>query len=247
MENKVMFLGYPSAAAPMSDMDIEILGTGTKLLLSARGFVVDTIDTFSNILDFKEFTASDTAEEELKKATPYLPDHLWETVCGSPHQMTSRDLHNLIITLSPGWVDGNHITQNHQLFRSDFAAYLQQFQRILQSHSLKIIQSLSVSMQTELHRQAMGGSVTRFVQAMQSCNSRRVFRTGGGSYGLGPRIMRPGDVCCILIGSQFPMVMRKQGKNWELVGECVIHGFMNLEVLNLYKKGELELQRFKIA
>ncbi|MCJ1266814.1 hypothetical protein MMC22_006699 [Lobaria immixta] len=61
---------------------------------------------------------------------------------------------------------------------------------------------------------------------------RRFFATLGGYMGLGPPGMRPGDLLCVFLGGPVPWVIRKEGNEHVLIGECYTHGCMNGEVIN---------------
>jgi hypothetical protein len=50
-----------------------------------------------------------------------------------------------------------------------------------------------------------------------------------GYYLVGPDAMREGDVIALLYGGRTPFLLRQQGRNWTLVGECYMHGMMNGE------------------
>ena len=42
--------------------------------------------------------------------------------------------------------------------------------------------------------------------------------------GLGPRIIEPGNVVCILLGLQVPFVLRAVNESYVLLDECYCHG-----------------------
>ena len=44
--------------------------------------------------------------------------------------------------------------------------------------------------------------------------------------GLGPRLMEPGDLVCVLFGSQALFVLRAVDAHYVLVGDCYYHGAM---------------------
>jgi hypothetical protein len=88
-----------------------------------------------------------------------------------------------------------------------------------------------------------------------ACSSsllRKFFTTNTGYFGLGPRYTRPGDVVVIFNGDTTPFVLRQikpdrqltnlnveekiqdvfyTDEQYELVGECYIHGLMDNEVV----------------
>ena len=76
------------------------------------------------------------------------------------------------------------------------------------------------------------------------CHNRRFFITNKQEYyGLGPAIVRGGDVCCVLVGGSVPYILRPVDdssvttgsdslRRYKLVGECYIDGVMRGEILN---------------
>lgn len=60
--------------------------------------------------------------------------------------------------------------------------------------------------------------------------------------GLGPKIAKPGDSVCVVLGSAVPFLLRpvgesihdgKQSRQFQLLGEAYVHGFMNGEVMEM--------------
>ena len=87
----------------------------------------------------------------------------------------------------------------------------------------------------------------------QATRNRRFFVTEQGQMGLGPRLMRPGDLVCVLLGSEVPFILREvgggdSGDGWyELVGECYCHGIMDGEAVSELKKERALLRDFEIG
>ena len=80
----------------------------------------------------------------------------------------------------------------------------------------------------------------------QATTNRRFFITREGHMGLGPRGIEPGDVVCVLLGSQVPFVLRAVNDDFMLLGECYCHGIMGGEALQGFDQGEVELRDFVI-
>lgn len=88
-----------------------------------------------------------------------------------------------------------------------------------------------------------------FIQTAQNyCSERKVFCTESGYWGLGPDVLRPGDVCCILYGARVPYVLRpshtKAGHR--LLGECYIYGMMHGEAMDLLASGRRAEEYFAL-
>lgn len=80
----------------------------------------------------------------------------------------------------------------------------------------------------ELQDLAEMGDVAKWARAAYGASSNRVFATtSNGYYILGPKIMEPGDLVCVLKGAQIPFCLRPWGGKYLLVGECYMHGVMD--------------------
>lgn len=84
------------------------------------------------------------------------------------------------------------------------------------------------------------------------CGGRSFFVTEDGYYGLAPWITEPGDICCVLLGSDVPFMLRSnepQGneETYKLVGECYLHGYMNGEAIEGMHNGRLQRTLFNIS
>ena len=62
---------------------------------------------------------------------------------------------------------------------------------------------------------------------------RRFCVTQQGYFGLVPKEARPGDLICILLGADLPVVLRKDPSEdrYQYVGDCYVYGIMNGEGL----------------
>ncbi|KAJ9656036.1 hypothetical protein H2201_008662 [Coniosporium apollinis] len=56
---------------------------------------------------------------------------------------------------------------------------------------------------------------------------RRLMRTDEGLIGLAPSLTQPGDVVALCQGGKLPLILRRKGKDWELIGDCYVHGLMD--------------------
>ena len=69
----------------------------------------------------------------------------------------------------------------------------------------------------------------RFDKAASAIYARLLFQTNGGDLGYGPLSTSPGDQIWVLENGRVPFVLRPvaDGKNFELLGECYVHGVMD--------------------
>jgi hypothetical protein len=58
-----------------------------------------------------------------------------------------------------------------------------------------------------------------------------VFHTTKGFIGLAPRTSQPGDIVCLILGAEVPLLIRTDGDKYVFVGECYVHGIMDGEGL----------------
>jgi hypothetical protein len=64
---------------------------------------------------------------------------------------------------------------------------------------------------------------------MSTLGDRRMIRTEKGYIGLASGLAEPGDSVALIRGGRVPLVLRPQGKQWELHGDCYIRGVMHGE------------------
>ena len=83
--------------------------------------------------------------------------------------------------------------------------------------------------------------------AAYALKQRRLFYSKKGYFGLGPAVMRPGDIVCVLFGAQVPFILRRKDSRYQLVGESYVHGIMHGEAIEMMEDGELEKQTFSIC
>lgn len=242
---------YASIASPRSDAFISIIEIDGKAALRVRGFAVDTVAAYSVLIDGAEIAVSNL-ENERRKKIPFLLDRIWETLALSPAlaNPTHEVLDQLTLTLVSGFQDGKPAIQILETHRADFAAYLREFESIRDDGPGFMLSSFPPQLRRALRDLEAKGSAARFVQHMNFIFAgRRVFVTSNGHIGLGPQNMKAGDVCCVLIGSVVPIVLRrKESSNaYLLVGEAILQPYMNLEAFSLAREGKLKLREFLIV
>jgi hypothetical protein len=59
-----------------------------------------------------------------------------------------------------------------------------------------------------------------------------MIRTQKGYVALVPRLTKEGDWIAICQGGAMPLVIRRDGEHWVLVGESYVHGLMSGEAWN---------------
>jgi hypothetical protein len=76
-----------------------------------------------------------------------------------------------------------------------------------------------------------------------NCNNMK-FRKG--YLGLAPPGTQKDDIICVLLGCDMPLVIRKIGRLWSLVGCCYCYGIMNGEVLQDVKDRKAHFENIKL-
>jgi hypothetical protein len=214
-------------------------------LLSVRGIKVDVLEVCSKTLKWKEFSY-DPSRKDL------AIESLWTDVCGE----TSFDLRTrytddpnsdlavfaYLQTLSVGGIatalrDGRRYQDIDQ--KDLFARGLAYLTKALGTSSL---------VSPELHQMAEGGDYHNWTRDADCAASNRAFaRTQQGRYMLGPRVMQPGDILCVLYGGKMPFVLRPWSNGeFLLVGESYTHGLMEGQAINMMEAGELVEETFHV-
>ncbi|KAF2805103.1 HET-domain-containing protein [Mytilinidion resinicola] len=67
---------------------------------------------------------------------------------------------------------------------------------------------------------------------------RCVFTTVEGNLGLGPRDMQKNDLVCIIFGCRLPIILRKDGRYYTLIGPAYVDGAMNGKFVQESEKGD---------
>ena len=71
---------------------------------------------------------------------------------------------------------------------------------------------------------------------------RSFFVTGEGYMGLAPRFAEKGDLICVLLGCSVPVVIRKMGTRYVVLGDTYVYGMMHGEMMEEAEKGRLHVQ-----
>jgi hypothetical protein len=84
----------------------------------------------------------------------------------------------------------------------------------------------------------------------QACIGRKFILTTKGRVGLAPAKCQVGDVICVFLGACAVHVLRpnvEPPRTFRFVGDCYLHGIMNMEALDMLDKKEVERTDFIIA
>jgi hypothetical protein len=78
-----------------------------------------------------------------------------------------------------------------------------------------------------------------YVRDLRKCFGRKIAILDTYAYPLGlvPDFTRAGDSVCILNGSTTPLVLRKSGQSFEVIGECYVNGIMYRDAVDWTQEG----------
>jgi hypothetical protein len=73
-----------------------------------------------------------------------------------------------------------------------------------------------------------------FVRSLVNCPGRMIAMLDAHDYQLGlvPDFARTGDIIYVLNGSATPLVLRRAGQDFDLIGECYVHGIIYEEAVS---------------
>jgi len=189
--------------------------------LRLEGFVFDVVDEFVRTDDRKlrDGTAVQIGVDELISA-----GLRFQSLTTFPQ---SDNLAALGQTLTAGFRN-----QKPEQFAVDFAAFRLHLIRGAPPERESIINELAPEGIANLEEEGKGGEVDEiYWAASRFCMGRKLFSTREGMLGLGPSILREGDLCCVLIGAPVPFVLRPFGAQHKLVGEAYVHSVMKGEAM----------------
>ncbi|RDW77857.1 hypothetical protein BP5796_05709 [Coleophoma crateriformis] len=77
-------------------------------------------------------------------------------------------------------------------------------------------------------------------------NRRKVFMTGKGYLGIGPKEMQERDVVAVLDGCRMPVILRRIGDGYCFMGLCFVLGLMDGEAATMVEEGGAVTEHFEI-
>ena len=218
-------------------------------LLRISGLQIDEIKACSRPLARKEFHLKKSPGEN--KSTI---EYIWRDICegdqfnNSGQYLNGEDsyLFACMQTLSNGCVQiaSREKMPYHEIPKS----------RWLEQEAMYFVKALGQSDLVapdlrQLAEEAESKHVEgKWSRSANGASKNRIFaKTNRGYYVLGPKVMQPGDVVCVLFGGKVPFCLRPLGDRYLLVGECYVHGLMNGEAMKMMNRQELLEEVFEIA
>jgi hypothetical protein len=87
------------------------------------------------------------------------------------------------------------------------------------------------------------GKTNLYEDTKRMWHARTTFVASGDFVGLGPSETQQGDVLCLLKGGRVPYVLRRQGTRYCFVGEALVHGIMDGQLLRNPSEHDLSAPR----
>ncbi|KAH7364804.1 heterokaryon incompatibility protein-domain-containing protein [Rhexocercosporidium sp. MPI-PUGE-AT-0058] len=210
-------------------------------VLQVRGFVLDEIE---------EYTSTENPDKKSGLTVPKSIHDLLTTALN--FTSVKKSTKSKVATLKD---IGQTITagfRNQALprFEADFAAFSL---HIISTSSSSLKKTMTATLAPvglpALRKTAEKGSLDEIYWATSRfCTGRKLFSTREGRTGLGPEILKRGDLCCVLFGACVPIVLRPVEEGYKLVGEAYVQGVMMGEaVTDLERGGLYEEQSFEIV
>lgn len=75
---------------------------------------------------------------------------------------------------------------------------------------------------------------------------RRFFMLADGTFGLAPDLTMEGDLVCVPLGCPHPMILRRDGDHFVLIGEAYVDGYMYGKTVDMFEVGNLECVEFEL-
>ena len=151
------------------------------------------------------------------------------------------------ITMTAGLLEHTAAEDDVSNHRANFCAYLMKVHNMQPNTRRKFALAKDDRLVADVRKEAVDGNEYHFTRdANVTWGGRKFFCTSRGFFGLGPRVLRKDDLCCILFGARVPFILRKVKKHYLLVGECYVHGIMRGEAVNMWQNGDLNEQEFEL-
>ena len=76
--------------------------------------------------------------------------------------------------------------------------------------------------------------------------NRQLITTSKGNIGLCTSDAKEGDLICILLGVRVPLILRKEGDHYVILGDCYVDGIMDGEAIPDMEAGKFDVESFNI-
>lgn len=216
---------------------IRQLGTGT-IQLHVEGIEIDYIDGVSASPGLGDL--------------PLLPRHRnqrynYSTVeiLGKTLVLGDPEMKGIPVFMRLPWHLKGHSERSALLHSQEYLAF-DKFRKLNQDFIVNG-QSLKTCFTKYLHSPAKDGFTQHHLRKADiSLKGRKLGTTETGYLGLVPDAAQRKDVLVILLGCNFPVLLRKYTDGYRVLDECYVHGLMAGEILNAQRREGLESKTFTL-
>jgi hypothetical protein len=95
---------------------------------------------------------------------------------------------------------------------------------------------------TDPDKLKLDANVVPFLEEARNtfANAQCFFITENEYFGIGPRAMRPDDKIFVPFGCNVPLVICSTGREFVVIGSCLIYGLMNGEIMEKLERADVE-------
>lgn len=181
----------------------ELISTSLKV----DGRIIDYVHQVESVDDVDILSKSDENLDAAQAFLQKIPDRIYhgipETNYILPRQFEALLVRTILV--------GHYTLYGGPLVRIDWAS---------EERIWKLLNSKSLDRNDELDARSL------WFEVRWMCRRRTILALEEHTIGLGPPNTESGDVVCILHGSKLPIVLRRQGDKWRLIGQCYVDGIM---------------------
>jgi hypothetical protein len=243
----------------------EVAFSNDNEFLVCTGYTVDSIDGASCAYVAASGVYKELMLQPAQNSNQYgngLPEALWQTLClGSSSRRIKASLSNvpwlyetssqsLLHALSDAAVSTPLDNQGAGWDYVHQTTFYERFHKFRKENETLLIggrylRDFFDKANTCCHEPERTAQTLKFV--VLSLVGQRIIMSSTGYIRLSPESAQPGDILAILHGCKFPVVLRRHGNCYRVIGECYLHGFMDGEVLDMVKAGKYSVEKFKLC
>jgi hypothetical protein len=236
------------AYAAATSVPIQFSSESSEDLITLKGLVFHTVDKVGPVIEDFDigpgcFENNDIFQSENIIKALLLPDTAYPTGEKGKTALLKTLTAGLNVEFEPADADREYLSAAESFFDIFFGTSTNSTRPQRNSARQTLRKSKTEGFIPEFEENE---SVRRYYDAVvNACSQHRLFVTTKGYIGLGPSMMRCHDTVAILFGGKVPLVIRGCNAQWQLVGECYLHGVMLGEAIEAWKQGGFESKWFE--
>lgn len=218
--SKLEYWCYYRSGISSRDAKAVVKMNDARTVITLRGLFLDIIAMDSKSFGIPGFDSQGTTQHPLYLTLDFVrSDRNHRRYFNQNHVLLS----SLILVGGKPYLDG----ENHE---ANFYAYCKEHS-LSPATSADLMSEASVTDPQIVEYADCGNSTEYKSQAWAACYQSKLFRTSKGYLGLGPEILKPGDVVAVIFGAKVPFILRPEGDHYLLLGDCYVHGIMKGEAV----------------